>query len=205
MYISICCFSARDRIVWTAFGAPEPDLQSGLALAVTAAPASILLKGTSMHTITVRAVCSLDYRLYGDGSCFLDLSSTGTSNVIGLHSALAFQFDGAIITLVYTRCLLSSKSFGPRTYMTRPPATLPPRLCPHLRQKTESAAYTEPHLTHVDSTLQYQNRAIQSNRTQNQTKPISHKLLVLDSVESAEGKQLFWFLFGRVKKWIYGT
>lgn len=55
--------------------------------------------------------------------------------------------------------------------MTRPPATMPPRLCPHLRQKTESAAYTEPHLTHVDSTLQCYNAAIQSNWTQNQTNP----------------------------------
>lgn len=64
-----CCFSARDRIVWIAFGEPEPDLQSGLALAVPATPASILLRGTSMHTITVRAACavrSLDYRPYGD-------------------------------------------------------------------------------------------------------------------------------------------
>lgn len=86
--------------------------------------------------------------------------------------------------------------------MTRPPATMPPRLCPHLRQKTESAAYTEPHLTHVDSTLQCYNAAIQSNWTQNQTNPSATSCWCWTVSKVLKASSSFGFFFGRVKKWI---
>lgn len=102
-------------------------------------------------------------------------------------------------------CPLSTKSFGPRKCMTRPPATMPPRLCPHLRQKTESAAYTEPHLTHVDSTLQCYNAAIQSNWTQNQTNPSATSCWCWTVSKVLKASSSFGFFFGRVKKWICCT